>query len=102
MKKVVVAVTAMFVAAVMCMAADEAAAKAKEVTVVGKVAVVKDDKGVVTSVKVGEQAVKVDEKGTAVAALDGKEVEAKGTVVEKLLVVTAVAEKKAAAPEAAK
>ena len=68
------------VAAMSCgaLAAEEKKEEVKKTTVTGAVSVTKDDKAVVTGVKVGDQKLVLDDKAKEVAALDGKKVEVTG------------------------
>ena len=115
MKKLVVLVTLCLIAAIVVpvFAADKpaagkpAVAAAKEETLKGKVAVVKDKEGKVTEVTltVGEvkYMVTLNEEGKKLEALDGKEVKATGKVLAKgtvkWLTVEKFEEVKAAAPK---
>ena len=103
-KSILIAVAALFVVSMFLVSAT-AADRERPAPVTGEVKVTKDDKGAVTAVKIGDQAVALDEMGKALAALMadkktdamGKPNEAKELVVRRFSAEFVGAVKKAEA-----
>ena len=90
MGKVLIGLVVLAMAAVVAMAECSPTCGCCTHTVKGVVSVTKDDAGAVTSAKVDERAIAVDDNGKKVAAMVGKKVEVTGKIKDSKLVVETV------------